>query len=222
MVVDAEKDSLEIHYVTGYASLAQFIASDRDKSTAIYRRFDRLSARNLLYLQSEIAELEAQQEQYDREDIRSTTEEKASARDWITFRERSKQVNNDRDRKRMALVMEIREKLKEYSSCIRSTSDGGLEEETNIILADLGEAVLLESALLSLKPPPSRTLTAFRNVFHNVGGKFPEFPMLDGRSAEILDNTDDLMALHPRTDEDRLTQFMRNYLPILFVVSPST
>ena len=34
----------------GYASLATEIARDKDKSTHIYRYFDKLSARNLLYL----------------------------------------------------------------------------------------------------------------------------------------------------------------------------
>ena len=56
---DVENDAVKISYLKGYPSLAAFIASDKDKSTVIYRRFDRLSARNLLYLQSELAELEA-------------------------------------------------------------------------------------------------------------------------------------------------------------------
>ena len=68
------KDSTaQICYVKGYPSLAAFIASDSDKSTAIYRRFDRLSARNLLYLQSELVELEAQQDALDEEDLQPTT-----------------------------------------------------------------------------------------------------------------------------------------------------
>jgi len=40
MVNDIEKDAVEVVYVKGYPSLAAFIASDHDKSTAIYRRFD--------------------------------------------------------------------------------------------------------------------------------------------------------------------------------------
>lgn len=42
----------------GYPSLARFIASDSDRTSLVFRRFDRLAARNLLYLQSELAELE--------------------------------------------------------------------------------------------------------------------------------------------------------------------
>jgi hypothetical protein len=69
MVADIEKEAVEVVYVKGYPSLAAFIASDRDKSTAIYRRFDRLSARNLLYLESELQELEERQDALDAEDL---------------------------------------------------------------------------------------------------------------------------------------------------------
>ena len=71
-----------IHYVRGYCSLAIFIASDCDKSTSIYRRFDRLSARNLLCIESELVKLEAQQDKLDAEDLRGILEDRRSARDW--------------------------------------------------------------------------------------------------------------------------------------------
>jgi hypothetical protein len=45
----------------GYPSLAEDIASDPDRTTLVFRRFDKLAVRNLLYLQSELVELEARQ-----------------------------------------------------------------------------------------------------------------------------------------------------------------
>jgi hypothetical protein len=45
--------------LNGFPSLSEFIASDHDRTSLVFRRFDRLAARNLLYLQSELAELEA-------------------------------------------------------------------------------------------------------------------------------------------------------------------
>lgn len=51
--------------LSGFPSLVAFIASDRDRTTLIYKRFDELAARNLLYLQSELAKLQAQQHLYD-------------------------------------------------------------------------------------------------------------------------------------------------------------
>jgi hypothetical protein len=37
------------------------LASDPDKTTTIFRRYDRLSSRSLLFLEAELAELEALQ-----------------------------------------------------------------------------------------------------------------------------------------------------------------
>lgn len=54
----------------GFPLVADKIASDADKTTTIYRRFDRLSARNLLLLQGELAELETLQNRYDAEDLK--------------------------------------------------------------------------------------------------------------------------------------------------------
>ena len=45
----------------GYPSLAEDISSDPDRTFLVFRRFDKLAVRNLLYLQSELAELEAMQ-----------------------------------------------------------------------------------------------------------------------------------------------------------------
>jgi hypothetical protein len=39
-----------------------------ERSTAIFKRFDRLAARNLLYIQSELAELQAKLDEFDRQD----------------------------------------------------------------------------------------------------------------------------------------------------------
>ena len=116
MMPNAPEDGkIEIRYIKGYPSLAAFIASDRDKSTAIYRRFDRLSARNLLYLQSELVELEARQDRYDAEDLERPTQEKASARNWQTFKEKAAETNNVCEKERMELALDIRAKIKEYS-----------------------------------------------------------------------------------------------------------
>jgi hypothetical protein len=52
---------------SGYPQYAAFIATDPDRSTAVYRRFERLAARNLLYLESQLADLEAKQDTLDDE-----------------------------------------------------------------------------------------------------------------------------------------------------------
>ena len=51
----------------GYASLSQFIASD--KTLCIFRRFDALAIRNLLYMQDELCEIEQQLGELDEADM---------------------------------------------------------------------------------------------------------------------------------------------------------
>ena len=82
----------------------------------------------------------------------------------------------------------------------------------------VGEALVLESALVSNHPPLPRTLEAFRNHFENENDREGPFSTLGGLSANILDDADDLMALRTPLDEDRLTKLLRYYLPVLFVV----
>ena len=102
----------EVENVIGYASLASFIASDNDKTTVIYRRFNRLSARSILYLQSELAELEARQDIFDKEDLEGSMDDAACARDWNTFTELSR--NDGRQKEKMELARQTREVMKEY------------------------------------------------------------------------------------------------------------
>lgn len=51
----------------GYPALAAWIAGDPDNETFIYRKFNRLAARNLLVLQCQLIELEAELDRYDQE-----------------------------------------------------------------------------------------------------------------------------------------------------------
>lgn len=83
----------------------------------------------------------------------------------------------------------------------------------------IGEAVILESTLLSMRRPSKRTFEAFYNVFHNVDSPGEPFPTLGGPSAKVLDDRDDLMALHRPAEEDRLTMVIRQHFPWLFRVS---
>ncbi len=109
----SKDDSVQIHYVQGYPSLAAFIASDKDKSIAIFKRFDRLAARNLLHLQSQLSELEVWQDRLDDDYSNGTTAEKAGARNWEVLCESAKS-GNGKDAERLKVVTLITEKMKEY------------------------------------------------------------------------------------------------------------
>ena len=86
---DDIEGNLRTVYTKGNAPHVKFTASDRDKSTAIYRRFDELSARSRLYLESELAELEERQRQFNKDDENSTQEEKKSTRNQLNFKNRA-------------------------------------------------------------------------------------------------------------------------------------
>ena len=96
----------------GYPTFAQFIARDGD--AAIFRKYAYLSARNLLYLQSELNELEVQLRQLDREDAKDIDNEEAqkAARLWGHYSD----PNNDRARQHRILQGKIKVMLKEYRS----------------------------------------------------------------------------------------------------------
>ena len=89
--------------VAGYAELARFIASD--KVFCIFRRFDRMSIRCLLYLQDEISELEAKIDALDNADLRSGD-------DLALYSLHSRRHEQNEQRK--ALMKELSEKLYVY------------------------------------------------------------------------------------------------------------
>ena len=94
----------------GYPSFAHFIARDAD--AAIYRKYAHLSARNLLYLQSELHELEERLQQMDEEDAKCMNDERAqkAARYWTHY----SNPDNARACQHKILQENIRLKLKEY------------------------------------------------------------------------------------------------------------
>lgn len=103
----------------GFALVATKINSDSDKTSTIYRRFDELSARNLLFYQAELAELEDELKQLDNGDRNAKDETSvACQRDWSTFVRYGQSgdvgIAKAREKRKMELVMKIRDKLEKY------------------------------------------------------------------------------------------------------------
>jgi hypothetical protein len=121
--------------INGFPRFASKIASDPDKTTTIYRRFDRLSARNLLFLEAELAELEALQDRQDAADLNSADPTTISCHsDWSKFESCANKKDGDgsfmhqSQAEKLALALKIKEKLKEYRktscakrSCVQTT-----------------------------------------------------------------------------------------------------
>lgn len=95
--------------VAGYADLAKFIASD--KVFCIFRRFESLSARNLLYMQDEICELEERLRVLDKGDLQSND---PSALYSLHSR------RDDKNVERREIMRQIRVKLWRYRKYVLS------------------------------------------------------------------------------------------------------
>jgi hypothetical protein len=99
---------------TGFPLLAERIALNPDCETFIFRRFDRLSARNLLHLESKLAYLEYKLDKADEQAFGSPDNETCrSIRAWEAFEELAQDPARPEHR-RMQLAEQIRETLKEY------------------------------------------------------------------------------------------------------------
>ena len=97
------------NYPGGYPMLAERIALK--PQTGIYRRFDALNARHLLYLQAELCILERRLRIVEREDQRKDKGRLGYAIDY----ERMLETPKDEDKTQLGLIMEMHEKLNQYS-----------------------------------------------------------------------------------------------------------
>ncbi|KAI7542596.1 hypothetical protein KC331_g7884 [Hortaea werneckii] len=102
-------------YLPGFEEVAAFISTEDEGG--MYRRFRRLAARNLLYMQSELASLEDKLRRMDQGDkCKIDTPEGVNAFqcaiDWDAMRRL--EPTDDKARERLALVMDIRKLMREY------------------------------------------------------------------------------------------------------------
>jgi hypothetical protein len=114
---------------TGFPELASRIAVNPDYEAFIFRKFDRLSARNLLHLESKLAYLEWKLDQADEQALHSPDNEThRSIRAWEAFEENAK--NDTRPEQAWMIIAEdIRETLKEYR---KICSSSGIYHSANI------------------------------------------------------------------------------------------
>ncbi|KAM0820559.1 putative DUF6594 domain-containing protein [Seiridium cardinale] len=232
MAIDDEHGQVDYDYIPGFGALADLIAGDGDNSTAIYRRFDKLVARDLLYYQSELTRLESIQDEYDIQDAKDIEDSqqpdlwhhiRSNARDWDAFRQptrsspdtpcssgsNAENVEHGK-RQRLKLAMEIRKTLKDYR-----------------------EALIQESTVLSLRHPSQQTMTALSNYFHNRTSRTQPgqatYPMLSGTSSHLYPpemrshqiEESDYVSLAPSHGSDLLTYFLKTYCSRIFRTRPS-
>lgn len=114
---DIELAASEKEYPDGFASVAAFIAKDADNTSTIYRRFNRLAARNLLYLQSRLQKLEAVQDENDDKCLGTNDEgSKRAATSWEDFESLAQAGGSEKER--MEVAGGIERALKTYRESI--------------------------------------------------------------------------------------------------------
>jgi hypothetical protein len=103
---------------SGYPSLAAWIARDPDNETYVFRKFDRLSARNLLKLQYDMIELEVKIDSMDEEMLSTGQNIPKEMRSWKAY-ERHAQELTPLEKLKNELEEELKCKIKEYRESLR-------------------------------------------------------------------------------------------------------
>ncbi|KFY14264.1 hypothetical protein V492_02726, partial [Pseudogymnoascus sp. VKM F-4246] len=211
--------------LNGFPRVAQKLASDPDKTTTIFRRFDRLSARNLILLEAELAELEERLERWDEKDKLSVEEEVRECHtEWSAFerlaggRDADGELVNPEQAAKMELVLRIRAKLKEYRECSLYIQSTFIVQ--NINNEKIDEALAVHQTLLNSKPPAATTIKGMKEWFTGIhDGKHYAAPQLFGASEKRFDDPYDLVALRVPADQDRLSEFILNYFGGFFAAT---
>lgn len=106
---------------SGYAAVANWISLNHDNEAFVFRKFDELAARNLLYLQSELLHLEGRIQELDEKDAASDDlDVKDAARTWEVLVERA-EAGDEAAKTRMSLIAELRTKLDKYRELFSSS-----------------------------------------------------------------------------------------------------
>ena len=113
-----------------YGKLASLMGTYHEM--ALFRQFAALNAKSLLYMQSELVHLEAELLNIELEDTYSGDSQKEAFRVSLFKLKRSSGTDKDLQWRK---VLEIREKLKEYSMYKSDSSRGCVEEDTNTSFA---------------------------------------------------------------------------------------
>ncbi|KAK1731968.1 uncharacterized protein BDZ83DRAFT_11248 [Colletotrichum acutatum] len=177
----------------GFAEASWLLASDVDSESFIFRRFNRLSARNILYLQCELLALEERLEKFDRVvDRNIDTSLQEFARKWERLLAQSNE-GEPRAVNMIAAVRELRVKLREYH-----------------------ETLKLQSERVAMHPPERRALEATRNWLEQP------LPVLGGRSRHFLEDETDLVSLKVPAEADFLSKRLRACWPGQVMGSPAS
>ncbi|KAK3293541.1 uncharacterized protein B0H64DRAFT_465913 [Chaetomium fimeti] len=171
---------------TGFPLLAQRISLSPDYESFIFRKFDRLSARNLLHLEGKLAYLEHKLDQADEQAALPTADNEArrSVRAWEAFEENA--ANPDRpEHMHMKLAEQVHETLKEYPA-LEAPKNRAFDVAHNQFYEDIND---------------------------EFGHTKRQRPLLAGLAECRLEegNRRDLVAVRRPADKDLLSRFLQDH-----------
>ncbi|KAI1071462.1 hypothetical protein LB507_005295 [Fusarium sp. FIESC RH6] len=177
----------------GFAAWSSLMASDDEQELLIFRKFNEISTRNLLYLQCELLSLEERMKRCDRKlSTAGDMDLEEAAETWEVMVERAKDGRQEAQ-EMMELVKELRVKMKEYH-----------------------EALDLQSRISQLHPPDRRAWRVARNELWggrlDVNGR-KRNPIVGGKSKDYLDTENDLVSLKMPVETDPLSRMLRAIWP---------
>ncbi|CAG7558295.1 unnamed protein product [Fusarium equiseti] len=177
----------------GFAALSSLMASDGDQELLIFRKFDELSARNLLYMQCELLSIEERLKRCDRKVSSSGNMDlEEAAETWEVMVEQAKDGRAEA-KEMMELIQELRVKIKEYH-----------------------EALDMESRIARLHPPDRRVLRVAQNELWGGpldGDGRKRNPIVGGKTKDYLDTENDVVSLRTPVETDPLSRMLRAIWP---------
>ena len=201
---------------TGFHLYSSNIA--RDTSLSVYRKFAVLNTRNILYLQSELADLEIQLQRLDAKgnDEEVNDDIRAISRSWqkmhnagLAFQESKTagvDIQESQDpRNSWSVVLKIRSVLKEYS---RLPQLGSSSSSTHLML---DEALQAQAWLQSLERPTKRVREGMRS---QLAWDIVLRTSISDFDAEYLESkySQDTISLTPSPTRDAFSRFIANHL----------
>lgn len=183
----------------GYPSLASWISRDNDSEGFIFRKFDYLGARNLLYTQPDLTCWEKQLLELDAEVWNKMTESFSSRHACGRF---SSSCRVRKRRRVQAVGVGPQDPAKAGGlSYVMLTS------VCQHVLRRPDKALLLQRRVIQLDKPRARVLRAFKKWSYGVN----EDDHLFGGVERTLLDYDDVCALRVPNDEDLLSRFVQNH-----------
>lgn len=204
---DQHIDETEKNLVAGYPRLGSIMAVPQ---AAMFRRFATLNAQILLFMQTEIIDLEHDLRKVEQQDNQSNEgHRQLYCRDYSRLRNSADRDNDEDNDEHLRILMEIKTKLKEYSKLQPNTKPRSRRCNWN-----LDEALQLQTSLASMPKPSKYDLDIIQQHMEstdkgvmallgkdrNVWGKWGE-PL-------SVPPAIDLVALRPQYGEDPFSKFV--------------